>query len=291
MNHRTLYISAPHLLAVVVWYNPTAEHATALQGYLDGVNRVIVIDNSDGDNSSLLHPYGDKVCYIPNGQNLGIAAALNRGFTRAVELGAEWVLTMDQDSRFEEGEFDKFTALCNAYDTPLSVGIFSPHQVYADPPRSGLPTYEKRIEVMTSGNIVQVEAWRKAGGFREDYFIDLVDDEFCLRVLRQGWDIIMVNDALLCHRLGDGLLHSRLLRHRFLDHPPVRYYYITRNLLATRASYPERKDYYTRHLKKRTKRLLLYVNRQKWQKILMSWRGYRDFRRGRMGRYEDIHHK
>lgn len=281
-------ITKNNLFAVVVWYNPTVEHVAALTGYMKSVKRVIVIDNSSYNNQLLLQNYGDKIYYSSNRQNLGIATALNIGFKKAIELGAEWVLTMDQDSRFKDNNFTKYITLCNNYKQIHSVGIFSPHQVYGDEPSQDLPTYEQRIEVMTSGNIVRTEAFQQVNGFRDDFFIDLVDEEFCLRLKHAGYNIIMINQARLEHCLGNGFVYNRLFHRKFIDHPPLRYYYIFRNTWVMEQLYPEQKSHYQHKLRKLFKRLCLYASTKKIEKLCMIWYAYKDFRHQYMGQFEKI---
>ena len=89
------------LSGTVIWYNPSNDSVINLRTYFPYVEKLYIVDNSEQDNSKLLtEDIRTKIEYIPNFQNLGIARALNIGCERAVNDKFEWILTMDQDSKF-----------------------------------------------------------------------------------------------------------------------------------------------------------------------------------------------
>lgn len=93
------------------------------------MDKVYIIDNSSNNNSSLIKIIPNAV-YIPNYNNLGIAKALNQGCEAAKQDGFDWVLTMDQDSFFEETQLNKFISIFN--DSTLSdnsIKSFAPTQL------------------------------------------------------------------------------------------------------------------------------------------------------------------
>ena len=56
--------------------------------------------------------------------------------------------------------------------------------------------------VVSSGSLVKAEAVRKAGYPRADFFIDFVDHEFNLRLRRHGYQIAVIRESGLSHRIG-----------------------------------------------------------------------------------------
>ncbi len=90
-----------NIAAVVIWFNPSLEFLENIKSYSKHVQKIIIVDNSDIDNSILLEEVPD-IDYIPCLKNIGVASALNVGYERALASGAEWVLSMDQDSWFDE---------------------------------------------------------------------------------------------------------------------------------------------------------------------------------------------
>ena len=124
-------IQQNNLYAVVVWYNPTEEQKYSLLSYLWAVKHVVIVDNSQKNNDILLSDLQkENYTYISFGDNLGIATALNRGCRIAIEAGAEWVLTMDQDSVWDKEQLRYYLEATNKYPDIEKVGVFSPRQDY-----------------------------------------------------------------------------------------------------------------------------------------------------------------
>ena len=263
------------IIAVVVWFNPSSTEVDAISLYNSDVRRVVVVDNSSHDNSSLLTsiPNAD---YLPLLENRGIAEALNIGCKRAAELGAAWILTMDQDSRWDIHSIPQYLEEITQYPEFDKVGVFSPyHDCDGTPERhhhNG--RFEQKQIVMCSGNLLRTEAWHKAGGFRNDFFIDSVDDEICCHIRQLGYQVVCAHHVLLNHHLGDALLRTRILRHQYIPHQPWRYFYIGRNMHRMLRLYPDMQGYYRKSMRKYIKRLLLYDNDRKFQKLSNLLRGW-----------------
>ncbi|HEY5475445.1 MAG TPA: glycosyltransferase [Tepidiformaceae bacterium] len=211
---KDVFVSAPartDIAAVVVLYNPSENLLSNIDSYSDQVDAVIAVDNSDSLSRSILSRLDDgRVTLIPMGGNSGIARALNAGCQRAIELGYKWVLTMDQDSTATPDLVCALTEVL-ATDQRNEIAIVAPawEQVGGAP----ILRFSDLLDLdyaMTSGNLLRLDAFKGIGGFRDDFFIDHVDNEFCLRVRRSGWRIVQRRDAILLHRQGDmGRVDSR----------------------------------------------------------------------------------
>jgi rhamnosyltransferase len=87
--------------------------------------------------------------------------------------------------------------------------------------------------VITSGTLQSIPIWERLGGFREDYFIDCIDTEFCLRARARGLEIIQATEAALSHRIGTPT--QKWVMGRWMiptNHSPLRRYYVTRNRIS-----------------------------------------------------------
>ncbi len=280
-------IQQNNLYAVVVWYNPTEEQKYSLLSYLWAVKHVVIVDNSQKNNDSLLFDLQkENYTYISFGDNLGIATALNRGCRTAIEAGAEWVLTMDQDSVWDKEQLRYYLEATNKYPDIEKVGVFSPRQDYTGHTRCYATDYEEKIAVMTSGCLLSTDGFRTSNGFRDEFFIDEVDNEYCMHIHRLGMQVVIVNNALLVHQLGEKRMvrFIGLWRKEYIDHAPTRYYYIVRNNLQLSKLYPEYKVFNNKRLKKTIKRIVLYDRIHKCESLRMCLRGWRDFRNGVFGR-------
>ena len=71
--------------AVVVLYNPDENVKKNIKSYINSVDVVYAVDNSSQDNSENFSD--DKIVYLSNGDNMGIAYALNVGAKKAIEDG------------------------------------------------------------------------------------------------------------------------------------------------------------------------------------------------------------
>jgi rhamnosyltransferase len=161
-------------------------------------------------------------------ENKGIGCALNLGVKKAADLGYQWVLTMDQDSSPEKNMIAMM--LSYAYHNP-SIKCLSPN--FASRIYSGRTSKEGAVSyAITSGNLVNVCVFEKAGPYNEDYFIDCIDFEFSLRVRAADFEIHKVPDAVMYHDVGVVTNRIRRIVSRFYtQHSPVRRYYMFRNLL------------------------------------------------------------
>lgn len=247
--------------AVVVLYNPPAASIANIEALLDQFSTVTLVSNgiSREFEDALLPLRGDHCHILRNTSNVGIAKALNQGFDHARRLGFEWAVSFDQDSIPTVGFLD---ALWRTYEQSIATNtpaaLVGPNIVdLATPDASykwlcqwkGLPFLYRRIGcylgdlknvsvAITSGSLTNLRIHQDIGGFREDFFIDYVDTEYCLRLKQNGYAIVVCAKALLHHRLGERKSFSAL-GHEFRPtfHSPVRLYYIFRNRIPMLRAY------------------------------------------------------
>ena len=174
---------------------------------------------------------------VRNPSNLGIATALNQGLAWAARRGYVWTLTSDQDSAARPELMAVFARVYGSDPQREQIGVIG--AAYADPqvnlpgrarPMAPGAVFRTVRTVITSGCLTSVDAWTAVGPFREDYFIDCVDEEFCLRLRRRGFRVVQTTEVGFDHRLGT-LGEHRLLGFPLLasHHSALRRYYMTRN--------------------------------------------------------------
>lgn len=219
------------LAACVILYCPDKTVIENILSYFNDTNFLFIVDNSDKPlefDFSFLEE--NKFEYINNKQNLGIATALNIAADKALLLGFDWLLTMDQDSFFTDGSLKTLKKtlieLQNkniAIISPIHLGVHN-----RDVIKNVL--YEEVDIVMASGNILNINALKSVGGFNDKLFIDCVDIELCLRFLEKKYLILVVNKAFLNHSLGNfKVLKFFNFTVDVTQHNYVRRYYMTRN--------------------------------------------------------------
>ena len=98
------------IMAVVVLYNPNDSVINNIATYQQHIKKTIIVDNSERVNITIINELGKmpNIEIIINNKNIGIAAALNIGIEKAITNGANWILTMDQDSFFEDDMMGKY---------------------------------------------------------------------------------------------------------------------------------------------------------------------------------------
>lgn len=273
---------------VVVLYRPDRSLQENIASFRRQVLDLIVVDNSEEPDcelhGKLRETFGATVV-VPGG-NLGIAAALNIAAREALSRGCDLLLTMDQDSRAEPDMVEQMKA-CIGDDWRERIGIISPvHLTGARPAPDGGAVCSDVMTPMTSGCLLNLAAFRDVGPFREDFFIDFVDNEYCLRLRKKGFQVIRANRALLHHRVGELRRYGPFVA---THHSPLRRYYKTRNRFAVFAEYvrdfPGHCLFDLVRLAKEIGSIVIF-ERDKAAKLRMMWRGYQDFRRGKFGPHE-----
>ena len=289
------------IAGVVVVYNPGENVFDSINSYINELDKLYVIDNSEDDNGKKFN-YNNKIEYVYNHGNLGIATALNIGANKAIKDNYQYLLTMDQDSCFTKNgirkmiqmieNYSKDSDLINQFGSDINkIGIFSPvHVINNNKDIMGIyeKKYDSPLNVMTSGNIINLNIYSSVKGFNDDYFIDCVDFDYCLKIRKHGYNIVRNNCIILNHELGNYVEKYFLgKKHSSFEHNYIRRYYIVRNrhyLCRTyRNDFP---DYCKLELKCSWKELKLVwlCEKDKLRKTIYMLRGYFDYKRGKVGK-------
>ena len=275
------------LAAVVVFYNPSEDNINNIKKYEKSVDRLFVVDNTDDD--LLRINDSKKIKYIKLNKNMGIAYALNKGAKEAIHEKYKWLLTLDQDSKItEKNVLDMKKFIENS--KIKNIGLVSPFQDIGSKEEIKDIEYEDMIEVMTSGNIIDLNVYKKIGGFKDWLFIDCVDTDYCMKLHRNGYKVLRLNKVIMKHNLGDVKIHKLFGKeYPCYNHSPIRRYYIARNNLYINSMYNDLFPDYCKHLiriqKGQVKRILAF-EKNKIKKLLMMYRGYIDFKHNRKGVYK-----
>lgn len=214
------------IVAVCPIYNPPSDLAQRLTQFSAQVTSVIVVD--DGSTAPVALE-GMRVIRLA--QNCGIAAALNIGVSQAAKSGAQYVVTIDQDSEFPSDYVAQLVACRRrAEDQGLRPAVVGAVEFsglrHAGQFHDGVMVVAESIQ---SGAMFDIAALSTVDGFDESLVIDGVDTDICLRMQDAGFDVVVAPVAF-GHQLGEGHFVSLLGREVWSSkHPPFRRYYITRN--------------------------------------------------------------
>jgi rhamnosyltransferase len=245
---------------------------------------------------------------ILNETNLGVATALNQGVRWALEQGFQYLFTFDQDSRLSPGMVATMLEVLATRGEDEPLAVIAP--VVNDPvvnirARYLRPKYNLLYEwtsckggvldnvtyVITSGSLYNLEAYRKIGPFRDDFFIDYVDTEYCLRARQHGYRILVCCEAYLDHRQGERQKRALVGRDHYPTfHPPLRWYYRSRNRIALLRQYALRCPHWLTYeivASFYTMTKMILFEPQKLAKLRAFLLGTLDGLRGHMGRASD----
>lgn len=290
------------VVAVISAFNPGPALLDVCRSLLPQTASVTIVDDgSTADVTKILDACAEAGCQVVLlGQNSGIAAALNAGVDAALAAtpGADFVLTLDQDSTLQSDYVERAVAAFDAASVAgVRVGLVAPHSV------EGLPSRVAEVrngvvlglEPIQSGLVIPRTVWLDAGPFRAGLFIDSVDTEYFMRLSEAGFETVLAAGTHLGHRLG-GRFHptvfGRRLRVKGTDvslvrSAPFRYYYIARNrVLMNRAFGARHRAWSMRETMLDARHFAIVLafssNRATLARLIMA--GWRDGVRGRQGR-------
>lgn len=278
------------LAGIITLYHPDKNVLSNIETFLNQLDILYVLDNTENPDVSTREMFSEigKVEYKAFGGNMGIAYAMNYAL-KAVK-GYDFLLTMDQDSYFLPGMMAKYKQKVEEQEkiNPQKAGVYS---VNFDPRVDAVVPGCKKIDVaITSGSMIPVDIATKIGGFDENLFIDEVDNEFCYRVKKNGYDILEFPSIILKHSLGHQTFHQILgFHYNTFNHNALRKYYMTRNRIYVLRKYPEIRCWYIKNIIKDVIKVVLAENDKK-HKINYIIKGMKDGIINYMGKFTESSH-
>ena len=219
------------LAAIVVLYHPRIKEVIDnIRSYLSAVDKLLIWRNSS-EEIAVPADLKEKAFFMGTGDNEYMAKPLNAALEWCSDNGYDYLLTMDQDSKWDNA--------CHFVERALAlaegdVALYAPYTVgqYERPRRD----YDAE-SVITSGSLVNVAIARSLGGFREDYMIYWVDGEFCYWARKNGYRIRVLHDCCLIQQFGKQT--KTLFGFTTSNYSPFIYYLLIRNMLWMRREFPK----------------------------------------------------
>jgi len=184
------------VLTIVVTYTPSRELLKKnISAIIDDVDWILIWENTpEGEKLQYRYICDSKVEYCGDGIN-SISHALNYAWKYAEINGYDYLLTMDQDSVWDD--FKTYRKKVMSY-IDKSDRVLGPNAYYS--------SINKLVEcdhIITSGMLLKIDTINKIGGWNETFSIDCVDDEFCLRAKRKGIKSFYIGDCILHQTYGN----------------------------------------------------------------------------------------
>ena len=227
--------NAVKLAAATVLYEPAVEMLDDLAPPLvaDGLPFFIFLNGPASEAVEQRLDLLSNARILRSPMNIGLGAGLNAVVRAAESDGVSHLLLLDQDSSPQAG-------LCAALYERCETGagrIAAMGPVLVPPPGEAfLPMRYARREkkslvsdvdfLPTSGSLISLAAWREIGPFRDDYFIDGIDVEWCFRAWNCGYACVLAEDLAMVHRWGSSDTDNRP---QILRQSDIRNYYYIRN--------------------------------------------------------------
>ena len=185
---------------------------------------IVVVDNDSSDDSvAQIEAAFPQTVMVRNERNLGFAAGANRGIARALDLGAEYIFLINNDTTFAPDTLEQLLA-----QAAPGVGAVVPAIFYAAAPErpwsvGGLRnplTLEKtgdspaalaqaraagaldRDYVVACGILLPRQVLERVGLFDERFFMYYEDMDFSLRVRSAGYRIVLAPAARMWHKVS-----------------------------------------------------------------------------------------
>jgi rhamnosyltransferase len=231
---------AQTICAVIVTYHPDENIFQHLATIAGQASQTVIVDNGSSELClTQLRQIANKlgVHLIVNRENKGIARALNQGAEWAAAAGYPWILTLDQDTTVDFNIIESLTAVFHRYPLPQQLAVIGSN--YTDKVTGKSQTklistsdspYTPSVTALTSGSLVSLRVFQAIGGFRDDFFIDGVDHEYCLRARSHGFQVALTSKPVMKHGIG------HMTQHRVLwkkvgtsNHDAARQYFMSRN--------------------------------------------------------------
>jgi rhamnosyltransferase len=230
-----------NIYVVIVTYYPEIERLTRICSILEqNKANVILVDNSEECIITNLSS-NENISIIPLFFNSGIAHAQNVGINEALTCGAEIIVFFDQDSEIEHNFLQTLIS-------PIIVGkpmVVAPVSIDSKSGNEYTPfkfskfgllkeVYRREESnpypvdvVISSGTAATKEVFGIAGLMDEDFFIDVVDSDWCIRCRAKGIPIFINPKSIMKHSIGIANVNLGIIK--TLIHSPSRTYYKTRN--------------------------------------------------------------
>jgi len=268
--------------AVVILYNPDEQAVKNVMNASLLFKKIFLIDNSideiiSGEIKSLIQV--GAIQYIHNGDNKGVATALNQGVELAHKEGFLGAVLLDQDTRIKSNILQELLYIYESKSQASPVAVVGSGYITAKYSNKSLRAVRKKT-VITSGSLLSIEAFIKLGGFNENYFIDGVDLEFCLKARLNGYEVYLSIAVLMEHFIGAKTKHNVLgLEFTTSNHIGIRRYYLVRNTIFLVRDYFKEYPLYLIDSMVNIIRILIYIvlfESGKKEKVLYMLSGLKD---------------
>lgn len=283
------------IAAVVIVYHPEDSAIANIKTYSDFVDKLYIFDNTETATSSFAEKITalSKVQFFHDGLNEGIAKRLNMAGELAIQDGFDWLLTMDQDTTFTNEAITAYLHCAAKFPGKDKVAVFGTRYGREFESSSHECQSEQVEDTITSGSLINLQAFSAIGRFDENLFIDLVDNEYCARAAMAGYATIRLKNIHIVHSIG-AIVNRAAIKTLFLVkkerqvHSPIRCYYSYRNMLYLENKYRHTNPAFAFSLRPYVNGYIkrnIFYGRNTIRIFQFLLAAIRDFKQGNMGKF------
>jgi GT2 family glycosyltransferase len=299
-------VTPPVVAAVVLSWNKRAKTLACLGSLLEttyGFLPLVCVDNgsSDGSADAIAEAFPD-VTLVRLERNTGFAAGMNVGIRAAIAAGADHVLTLNDDMTVEPGfveplvgalaDDDEAGAACcqilfaappdrvwyAGADWRPRRGYHGRHTGYGKPLLDAETPPYVTDRACAGAMLAPRDVWEQVGLFDEDLFAYGEDVDWSLRLRSVGRHVLVVPASVVRHEVSESTGG---------ESSPATIYYGLRNGLTVSERWAPLGVVPTRVRRAEALAAVavqaVLFSRRRVDAVRAVWRGWRDFRGGRLG--------
>jgi glycosyltransferase involved in cell wall biosynthesis len=226
------------VMVVIVLYRIAPQDSPAFRSVMaarerfgreTGEVRVLLWDNSPAAGAGENLP--DGVAYFPDESNSGLVTAYNRAMEWAELHGAEWLLTLDQDTAVAADFFVKMASAASASTRYAGVAAIVP-QIAAEGRQlspnwfqfGGIPRWYRSgyigvpaepVFAFNSGAMLRVDALKQVGGYDPRFWLDNSDAMIFSKLHEHGKRVYVAGDIQVEHEFSMKDMQNRMSAARY----------------------------------------------------------------------------
>ena len=288
------------ICAIITTFRPDKELYKRVERIRNQLGFVIIVNDGAYDkNVTELNNWFENNKYVHlqhNSTNVGIAASLNIGVSIAKSHNYKWILTLDDDSLVVPNIIERLINRFNNINIDKPIGMMGMSWTESNVLLNGKPKkeylkYTEKRGIITSGSMFSIETYDIVGPFREEFFIDSVDYDYCLRARKKGFAIIKLDEIGFEHSLGRSKIINLMgWKITIENHEAFRIYYGFRNSTVLALEYLIKDPFYSIAVLLRQIKILFIVlifEENKNAKLCNMYNGIKDGLKNNLGKRID----
>lgn len=259
------------IAAIIVTFYPNEANLNNIAYIASQVTELFLFDNTPDDKREYpdtavaqkkikadfydLQSRYNNVHLIFNGKNIGLPINYNMGLRSALDLGLEFLILFDQDSKINDRTIPQLLNEYFKHIQILKIGAIGSSNYDSETTdfkskvilrSKGSSFYEddELSEVLVkenSGLLLPISNFNIIGSFSESYFLDGLDYDLCMRLRLNGFRIFRSKKSLIIQSAGSILTRKFMgIEIKFHYRGPDRTYLIFKSYLTLLFSYWKR---------------------------------------------------